>query len=105
MFEMGFAVGLGLIVILAKAPWHAKIGMASHPAKMDLGVFIILMLLHWGTFSGVMVASIGALMVSLVLSAFRKVYGYKVKGKYVRGMVDVAHRLNKKQRGTAYAHA
>lgn len=103
MFEMGLCVGLGLVVILAKAPWRTKITMASHPAKMDLAVFVLLLLLHWGTFSGVMVATIGALMVSLVLSTFRKVYGYRANGVYVRGMVDVAHRLNKNTRGMAHA--
>lgn len=93
MFEMGFCVGLGLLVIMFKTPWSVRMMLLSHPAKCDLVVFAVLTALHWGTFSGVMVATIGALMVSLILSAGRKIYGYKVRGKYIRGMVDVGHHV------------
>ena len=51
------------------------------------------MLLHWGTFSGVMVATIGALTCSLVLSGARKLYGYIEDRRYVRGYFDVSSKL------------
>lgn len=94
MFEMGFCVGLGLLVIMFKANWKWRMVMLSNPVKMDIVVFTVLTLLHWGTFSGVMAATIGALMVSLILTMGRKVYGYKDgKGNYVRGMADVSQHL------------
>lgn len=93
MFEMGFCVGLGLLVIMLKCGWTIRMWMLSNPVKMDLAVFSVLTVLHWGTFSGVMAATIGALMVSLILSMGRKIYGYKVGRKYVRGMVDVSHHV------------
>lgn len=94
MFEMGFAVGLGLLVIMFKCSWRIRLWMLSNPVKMDLAVFTVLTVLHWGTFSGVMAATIGALMVSIILTVGRKVYGYKIGKEYKRGMVDVSHHLS-----------
>ena len=93
MFEMGFCVGLGLLVIMFKANWKWRMLMLSHPVKMDISVFAVLTFLHWGTMGGVMAATIGALMVSLILSAGRKAYGYKKNGRYFRGMVDVSQHV------------
>lgn len=93
MFEAGFVVGLGLIIIMFKANWHWRMKMLSNPVKMDIAVFAVLTFLHWGTYSGVMAATIGALMVSLILSAGRKLWGYTSNGKYVRGMYDIGDQL------------
>jgi hypothetical protein len=91
MFEAGFTVSLGLLIIMFKAPWPVRMWMLSNPIKMDISVFIVLYVLHMGTYSGGMAATLGALMVSLILSAGRKIYGHRAKGKYIRGMVDVGH--------------
>lgn len=107
MFEMGFIVGLGLIVTLLKAPPKVKVTVLSHPVAMDVIIFVVLCALHWGTFSGVMVATIGALTCSVVLSLGRKVYGYiarDAKGRklYHRGMVDLSAKLGKNTPIAAY---
>ena len=93
MLEMGILVALGLLVTLWKLSWRAKLWVLSHPVMFDIGIFILLMLAHWGTFRGVMVASIGALFCSLTLSAGRKCFGYYERGQYVRGFVDVRSKL------------
>lgn len=97
MFEMGFVVALGLVVTMFKSPWSVRLWMTSHPLLMDLVVFVFLTLIHWGTFSGVMVASIGALFCSLTLSACKKLFGHiaVIDGQrtYYRGMFDVASKL------------
>ena len=67
--------------------------MLSYPLAIDLIIFVVLCLLRWGTFSGVMVATIGAFTCSLVLSGARKVYGFIENGLYVRGMIDVSSKL------------
>lgn len=76
MLEMGLIVGLGLITTLVKAPPKIKLKLLSHPAKVDVLVTAMLLTLHWGTFSGVMVATIGAFVASIVLSIGRRYYGY-----------------------------
>lgn len=93
MIEMGLVVGIGLLVTLVKMSWRWKMRMLSNPATMDIAIFVVLTMLHWGTFSGVMVATVGALTCSLVLAAARTLYGYKIKGRYIPGFFDISSKL------------
>lgn len=93
MFESGLVVGLGLLATLSKMNWTWKLRVLSSPLLMDTFVFIGLILIHWGTFSGIMVATIGALMVSVILSIGRWLFGYTEKGVYVPGRFDMGHKL------------
>lgn len=94
MISMGLVVALGLLVMLAKLPWRAKLWVVSHPIAMDTLIFVSMLMIHWGTFSGVMVATIGAFFCSIVLSLARRVIGHVDKdGRYVRGFCDVANKL------------
>lgn len=93
MIGFGFVVALGLLFLLAKLPWRWKITLTSYPVTVDVLVFSFLTILHWGTFSGVMVATIGAMFCSITLSVARRVIGYVKNGRYIRGMFDVSHKL------------
>jgi hypothetical protein len=93
MLEAGIFVALGLLATLCKAPWRWKLAMLSRPLLMDAIVFAFLIAIHWGTFTGVMAATIGAFFCSAVLSAGRWLVGYHRDGKYVRGAFDVSRRL------------
>lgn len=93
MFEAGIVVGLALITTLAKMNWKWKLKVLSHPLLIDVLVFIALVALHWGTFSGVMVATIGAFMASVILSFGRWLIGYNYNGKYVPGKLNISHKL------------
>lgn len=93
MIEMGVIVGIGLLVSLVKMSWSWRMRMLSNPLLVDTIIFIALCLLHWGTFSGVMVATIGALTCSVVLSSARKLYGHIESGTYRAGYFDVASKL------------
>jgi hypothetical protein len=93
MIEMGIIVGIGLLVTLIKMSWKWRMRTLSNPLLLDVIIFVLLMFLHWGTFSGVMVATIGALTCSVVLSAARKLYGHIESGRYVAGYFDVSSKL------------
>lgn len=93
MLEMGIVVGLGLIFIMAKMSWAWKLRLLSNPATVDVVVFIGLTLIHWGTFAGVMVAAVGALFCSIVLSIGRWCFGYIEAGTYHQGIWDVRSKL------------
>ncbi len=93
MIEMGVVVGIGLLVTLVKMSWQWRMHMLSSPLFMDALIFIGLLLIHWGTFSGVMVATVGAMTCSLTLSGARYLYGHVEKGVYVPGYFDVASKL------------
>lgn len=94
MLEMGIVVGLGLLVTLVKLNWKWRMKMLSNPVAMDLIVFVLLCFLHWGTYSGVMVATVGALFCSIVLSIARKCIGYIGANGYVPGIWNVEDKLN-----------
>lgn len=93
MIEMGMVVGMGLLVSLLKMNWKWRMHMLSYPLTIDIVIFIALLLIHWGTFSGVMVASVGAMTCSLTLSGARWLYGYVEGNTYIPGYFDVRSKL------------
>jgi hypothetical protein len=93
IIESGVIVALGLILLFFKLSWRARLRMLGFPLAMDLGVFILLNWLHWGTFSGMMVAATGALVCSSLISIGRKVYGYIDHGMYFPGRINVHERI------------
>lgn len=93
MIEMGLIVALGLIFLFARMNWRWKMRLLSNPLAVDVLVFVFLNVLHWGTFSGLMVAAVGALFCSLTLSVGRWWYGYVKNKRYVPGMVNVESKL------------
>jgi hypothetical protein len=93
MIEMGIVVGIGLLVTLVKMNWKWRMAMLSSPLAIDIIILIALLLIHWGTFSGVMVATVGAMTCSLVLSGARALYGYTENGEYIPGYFDVKSKL------------
>ncbi len=94
MIEMGVVVGLGLLVSLVKMNWKWRMHVLSNPMFMDAIIFVSLLLIHWGTFSGVMVATVGALTCSLTLSGARWAFGHVEAGVYQPGYYNVAHKLS-----------
>ncbi len=93
MIEMGIVVSLGLLVMLIKLPWRHRMWIISHPVLMDVTVFVGLTAIHWGTFSGVMVAAVGALFTSIVLGAAKWLFGHCVGSTYHPGKFDVSNKL------------
>jgi hypothetical protein len=93
IIESGVIVALGLILLFFKLSWRMRLRMLGVPLAMDLGVFVLLNWLHWGTFSGMMVAATGALVCSALISIGRKVYGYIEKGMYFPGRINVHDRI------------
>lgn len=93
MLEMGFVVGLGLAWTYFRLSARRRVWINSNALLIDVVVFILLNVLHWGTFSGTMVAAVGALFCSMVLSLTRKWHGYMENGVYKRGWVDLGDQL------------
>lgn len=93
MFSAGLFIALGLTFIWFKLDWRWRLWMNSHPVKIDVLVFIGLTAVHWGTFTGVMAATIGALACSCMLSISRICCGYykNINGvrTYVRGKFNL----------------
>lgn len=93
MLEMGIVVGLGLLVMFWKMNWRWRMRLLSNPLAVDIIIFVTLSATHWGTFSGLMVAAVGALFCSIVLSLGRVIFGHVEHGRYVPGTVNVEDKL------------
>lgn len=93
MIEAGLFVAIGLLALFAKMSWRTKIWMTSHPVAMDIMVFVGLTAIHFGTFTGVMAATIGALMCSVILSVARKVIGHVEGNVYFPGLINISEKL------------
>lgn len=93
MLEMGIVVGLGLLVMFAKLSWAWRMWMLSNPLLVDVIVFVLLTTVHWGTFTGVMVAAVGALFCSVTLSIGRWLFGHVERGQYISGVIDIRSKL------------
>lgn len=93
MLEMGVVVGLGLLTMFWKMSWRWRMRLLSNPLAVDVLVFVFLTAIHWGTFSGLMVAAVGALFCSLTLSIGRWLFGHVTRGQYTPGVINVRGRL------------
>ena len=91
--ESGVIVALGLIFMFFKLSWKLRLKMLGKPLALDCVVFIALNILHWGTFSGVMVAATGALVCSALISIGRKAVGFIDGGSYFPGYLNVIGKL------------
>ena len=94
IIESGIIIAGGLLLTFAKCNWKVKMWMLSNPVFMDILVFCILFMLHAGTFSGVMVATVGAFITSGMLSAGRYLYGHIENDRYIKGYWDISANLN-----------
>jgi len=89
IIESGLIVAAGLLFAFYKCSWSQRMWMLSHPLMMDIILFVFLNILHWGSFSGVMVAATGSLICSGLITIGRWAYGYKQNDQRVRGKVRV----------------
>ena len=89
MLENGIVVFLGLAVVYGRLGTRGRLFINSNPLAMDIAVFIVLNVIHWGTFSGTMVAACGSLFCSVFISLTRRLHGYVEAGKYVRGWKEL----------------
>jgi hypothetical protein len=89
MFATGSAVFLALLLILAKLPRRLMLRMLRYDVALDVGVTLLVMFLHWGSFDGVMAATVAGLMTSFATSAAKRLVGYIRDGQYVPGVIHL----------------
>jgi len=90
MLTTGLMVFLGIALILAKLPRRLMLKALGHPLVLDLTVSALTLVLHWGTFSGVMAATVAGLLTSLSTSGARRLFGYIRNDLYFRGLLNVS---------------
>lgn len=89
LFWWGFVVWFGVMLILWKMPRRAALWWLGHDVWLDVIVSVLALIVHWGTFSGVMAATVAGLLMSISTSAGKRWFGYISGGVYHRGFIEL----------------
>ena len=87
MLTTGLMVFLGVALILVKLPRRLMLKALHHDLALDLTVSALTLVVHWGTFSGVMAATVAGLMTSLMTSGAKRLFGHIEGTRYVPGRI------------------
>ena len=87
MFTTGLAIFLGLVFIFIKLPRRTMLRWLRYDILMDLAVTLIVLVVHFGTFSGVMAATFAGLLTSVGTSLAKRVFGYIQGDQYFPGLI------------------
>jgi len=89
MFTTGLAIFLGLAFILAKLPRRIMLRALHHDVALDLLVSALTLFIHWGTFSGIMAATVAGLLTSIGTSSAKRLFGSHDGKNYKPGILHV----------------
>ena len=87
MFATGFMIFLGVSLLLIKLPRRWMLRALNHTLAIDLIVSGLVLLIHFGTFSGVMVATVAGLLMSMATSGLKRLVGYIAGDNYYPGHI------------------
>lgn len=76
MLATGFMIFLGVSLLLVKLPRRTMLRCLKHDLTIDVLVTIIVLIIHFGTFSGVMAATVAGLLMSMATSGLKRLVGY-----------------------------
>ena len=87
MFTTGLAIFLGLVFIFIKLPRRTMLRWLRFDILLDLAVTVIVLVVHFGTFSGIMAATFAGLLTSVGTSLAKRVFGYIQGDQYFPGLI------------------
>lgn len=90
MISTGFAVYASMLFLLIKMPRRWTLRMLAHGLWVDLTVTGLVLLIHFGTFSGLMAATVAGIFTSITTSAGKRLFGYIQGDKYHVGVFRLA---------------
>ena len=86
MIGTGFAVFLGLLFLLIKMPRRLMLRLLHHDAVLDGVVTVVVLIVHWGSFDGVMAATVAGLLTSAATTFAKRLFGHVAGTKYYPGV-------------------
>lgn len=87
MLATGFTIFLGVTLLLTKLPRRTALRILKYDLALDLMVTAAVLIIHFGTFSGLMAATVAGLMMSLATSGMKRLVGYVDGNFYVPGRI------------------
>lgn len=89
MFMTGFMIFLGTFLLLIKLPRRLMLRALKYDLLIDASVTVLVLLIHFGTFSGVMAATVAGLFTSLATSGLKRLFGYIEGNAYHVGRITL----------------
>lgn len=89
MLATGFMIFLGVTLILVKLPRRLMLRALHHDVAVDLSVSAVVLAIHFGTFSGVMAATVAGLMMSIATSSMKRMMGHIHGDVYYPGILSL----------------
>jgi nucleoside permease NupC len=90
MLETGLAVFIGLAFIFVKLRRTTMLRLLHRDMILDVAVTLVVLIIHWGTFSGVMAATVAGLLTSIGTSVAKRMVGYIRDDHYYPGVIHLA---------------
>lgn len=90
MIETGLAVFIGLAFIFVKLRRTTMLRLLHRDMLLDVAVTLVVLVIHWGTFSGVMAATVAGLLTSIGTSVAKHLVGYIRDDLYFPGVFHLA---------------
>ena len=87
MLLTGLTVFLGVSLLLAKLPRRTMLKALKHDVAVDLTVSAITLAIHWGSYEGIMAATIAGLLMSMATSSMKRLVGYIDGDMYYPGVI------------------
>ena len=87
MLATGFTIFLGVTLLLTKLPRRTALRILKYDLALDLMVTALVLIIHYGTFSGIMAATVAGLMMSLATSGLKRLVGYADSTHYYPGRI------------------
>lgn len=91
MIFTGLAIFASAAALLIKLKRQVLLRALNHDLVIDIGVTAAVLIIHWGTFSGIMAATVAGLMTSITTSAAKWMFGYIKGGRYYPGVIYLDH--------------
>jgi nucleoside permease NupC len=90
MFETGIAVFAGLAFIFSKLRRRTALVLLHYDLLLDVTVTLLVLAVHWGSFAGVMAATVAGLLTSIATSAGKRMFGHIQGDMYYPGFIRLA---------------
>jgi nucleoside permease NupC len=85
MFITGFSIFLSLLFVLAKLKRRLMLRLLRYDVLLDIAVTVFVLYVHWGSFEGVMAATIAGLFTSMATTLAKRLFGHIADGRYYPG--------------------
>jgi hypothetical protein len=89
VFVTGFVIFLSTILVLVKLPRRLMLRALHYDIAIDVAVSVVVLVLHFGTFSGLVAATFAGLLTSVATSTAKRAFGHIHRGRYYPGWINL----------------